>query len=200
MTRATNSTSDRVLTLLGNGVSPEQVASALGITVSRVSQLLSDPEFTSKVAELRFSALQKHNSRDELYDSIEDALLEKLGDCLCFITKPFELLKAIQVINAAKRRGSSAPDQVLASQTIVNITIPSMAATKFVTNPQNQVVRAGSQELLTIQSGSLMKRVQNEQSETTRLSAPKTSIPATITVEQRESKQYSTLDFVSVGG
>ena len=99
-----NSTEERALHLLGSGIAPEIVASACGVTVSRISQLLSDPEFTAQVAELRFNALEKHNITDSKYDSMEDTLLEKLKDCLPLIAmEPLKLLRAISVINGAKR-------------------------------------------------------------------------------------------------
>lgn len=152
-------TTSRAITLLGSGVSPEQVAAAIGVTSSRISQLLGDPEFTARVAELRFETLQKHNLRDSQYDTLEDSLISKLSDLLPLMMRPMEVLKAIQIINAAKRRGVSSPEQVINQQTVVNITLPTKAVTKFVTNINNQVIQAGEQQLLTIQSGTLMKEL-----------------------------------------
>lgn len=160
MTRAATTTEERALALLGAGVPPEQVAPAVGVTVSRISQLLSDPEFTAKVANLRFEALSKHNERDSKYDSIEDRLVDKLSDLLPLMMRPMEVLKAIQVINTAKRRGQSAPDHITNQQVVVSITMPTTIINKFVVNGNNQVIQAGNQELLTIQSGSLLKEAQ----------------------------------------
>ena len=70
--------------------------------------------------------------------------------------RPAEILKAIQVVNAAKRRGQSAPEHINNQQTIVNITLPTSIATKFVTNVKNQVVEAGEQQLLTMPSSQLL--------------------------------------------
>lgn len=151
-------TEERALTLLGNGVGPEQVASALGVSVSRISQLLSEPEFAAQVAEKRFYNLQAHNERDSRYDSLEDSLLERLQDCLPLMMRPMEILKAIQVINAAKRRGQSAPEQITNQNTVINLVMPTQIINKFQvqTNIHNQVVQAGSQDLLTIQSSTLL--------------------------------------------
>lgn len=157
MSRAPTRTEERALQLLGSGVGPEQVAAALGVTTSAISQLLSDPEFTAQVATLRFQSLSRHNDRDNKYDALEDKLVEKLEDLLPLMMRPMEVLKSIQVINAAKRRGQSAPEQITNQQNIVNITMPSIVVNRFVTNIQNQVIQAGNQELLTIQSGSLLK-------------------------------------------
>ena len=65
-------TEERALALLGSGVSPTAVAASLGITDSRISQLLSDENFAAEVATLRYQNLQKHNARDSAYDSLED--------------------------------------------------------------------------------------------------------------------------------
>ena len=150
------STEDRALALLGSGLGPETVASALGVTVSAISQLLSDKEFAEKVAYARFQSLSAHNLRDTEYDSIEDALLEKLKNVLPMMYRPMEILKAITVINSAKRRGSSAPDQITQQNTVVNLVLPVQVVHKFTTNAQNQVVEAGQQQLLTMQSNSLL--------------------------------------------
>ena len=123
-TGITSSTEDRVLTLLGQGLPADVVANAVGVSPSRISQLVSDPDFAAKVAELRFSGLIKHNARDSRYDSLEDQLLEKMENLLPMMYKPFEVLKAIQVINAAKRRGVSAPEQIVGQQTVIPLSSP----------------------------------------------------------------------------
>jgi predicted transcriptional regulator len=178
-TNINTSTESRALSLLGAGVSPTQVAAALGITESRVSQLISQPEFAAQVAELRFSTLSKHNERDSKYDSMEDNLLKRLEDCLPLMVRPLEILKAIQVINAAKRRGQSTPDNIVQQQTVINLTLPTQIINKFSLNAQNQVVQAGEQELLTLQSSTLLSKIKGNQSDSKRI-APPTNILATL--------------------
>jgi len=153
-------TEDRALALLGSGVSAESVAAALGVEPSRISQLLANETFAGQVAELRYQNLQKHNDRDASYDSLEDSLIAKLERQLALLLRPQDILKAIQVINAAKRRGQSAPEQVTNSQNIVNIILPTHVAVKFTTNIDNQVVSAGDQSLVTMQAGNLLKQVE----------------------------------------
>lgn len=146
-------TEEKALKLLGDGHSAETVAAACGVTASRISQLLSDEEFSKKVASLRYENLQKHNERDASYDSLEDSLLQQLRNNICLVQRPMEIAKLLQVVNAAKRRGSSSPDQVINQQTVVQLTIPQKIVQKFTTNINNQVIQAGAQELLTIASG-----------------------------------------------
>lgn len=153
---ANSSIEDRALQLLGNGIAPETVASALGVTPSRISQLTSQEEFAAKLISLRYENLSKHNERDSKYDTLEDQLIAKLEESLPLMFRPEQVLKAVQIINSAKRRGTSAPEQVTAQQTVVNITMPVKIINRFTTNVMNQVVKAGDQTLVTIQSGSLL--------------------------------------------
>lgn len=162
---APTTTRDRALALLSQGIPAEQVAAACGVTASAISQLLSEEGFASEVATARYQNLQKHNERDCKYDSIEDKLVEKLDSLLPLMMRPMEVLKSIQVINAAKRRGSSAPDSITNQQTIVQIVMPTQVVERFTTNAANQVTRTGTQDLLTIQSGSLLKQVKGEQND-----------------------------------
>jgi hypothetical protein len=155
MTTTTTSTEERALVLLGQGLGPESVAAAVGVSVSRISQLLSDPEFSAKVAEARFESLAKHNTRDNKYDSLEDTLIRKLEDCIPYMMRPMEILKSIQVINQAKRRGSSAPEQIISQQTVVQLVLPTQIFQNFTTNINNQVIKAGSQDLVTVQSSAM---------------------------------------------
>lgn len=149
------STEDRALSLLGQGINPEQVAAAIGVSPSRISQLVSDPIFAEKVFELRYKNLAKHNERDNAYDNLEDKLLKKLENLLPLMMRPMEVLKAVAVINAAKRRGSSAPESITQQQTVINLVMPTQIIQQFTRNSSNQVVKAGNQDLVTIQSGSM---------------------------------------------
>jgi len=160
-----SSTEERVLSLLGQGISAESVANALGVSPSRISQLLSDENFANKVAQLRYEKLQTHTKRDNAYDDIEDELLLKLKKSMPLMFRPETVLKAIQVINGAKRRGQSAPEQIVNQQNIVNILLPAHINNKFTTNINNQVIKAGEQELLTMTSGNLIKTLETKKEE-----------------------------------
>ena len=114
-----SSTEERALNLLGKGVTPSQTAAALGITESAISQLLSRDEFADAVAELRYKNLLSYSERDEKADSIEDRLLKKLNDCIPYLMRPMEIARIYQIINAAKRRGQSAPESITTAQEVV---------------------------------------------------------------------------------
>ena len=85
-----------------------------------------------------------------------------LEDCLPMMHRPMEILKAITVINAAKRRGSSTPESVINKQQVISLVVPVQIINKFQANMQGQVIKAGEQELITIQSGSLDSLLQEK--------------------------------------
>jgi len=153
MTSTQNTTSDKALTLLADGLEPAVVASALGITPSRVSQLLADEEFTRKLAELRFGRLQENNARDKELDNLEDQIIRQLRASLPLAMRPGELARLLQIVNAAKRRGQAAPVTSLGGATIIKLNIPIQVVNHFRLNATNQVISAGAQDLLTLQSG-----------------------------------------------
>lgn len=148
-------TEERALNLLGKGVTPAQTAAALGITESAISQLLSKDEFADAVAELRYKNLLSYSERDEKADSIEDRLLKKLNDCIPYLMRPMEIARIYQIINAAKRRGQSAPESITTAQEVVPLIMPTIITNKFTVNVNNQVIQAGQQPLITVQSGSM---------------------------------------------
>lgn len=169
MSNVSTSIEERALKLLGSGVGTEQVASTLGVTPSAISQLLGQEEFHKKVLELRFEILSKHNETDAAYDTIEKQLQERFKTAIQWgLTKPMEVLKALSEINKMKRRGQSAPTHITNQQTVVNLVLPTQIIQQFSKNSSNQVVKAGNQELITIQSGqmgSLLERSSRESGE-----------------------------------
>ena len=158
----------RALELLSSGIEQAAVASALGISESRISQLVAEPTFALKLAEARFEQLRKHNATDNEYDSLEKSLLEILKKQIpmMVMAKPMEIARVLSLINGAKRRGASAPDAITRTKPTVRLSIPISVVQKFATNAANQVVEASigneSQELVTIQSGQV-QRLLNEQ-------------------------------------
>lgn len=146
---------ERALSLLGRGHEPGTVASAVGLSESRILELLADPDFANRVAEARFKNISSIDDRDTSYNDVEDILIERLKRTLPMLYKPAEVLRAIQVINSAKRRGTQAPLQSTPKQEVVPLLLPQVLIQKFTVNSVNQVISAGGQSLITIQSSAL---------------------------------------------
>ena len=187
-TTTTTGTREKALALLGQNVSPEHVALTLGVEPSRISQLLSEQEFKEEVIALKYKHLVSANERDGKYDKLEDVLIDKLEKSLGWVIKPMELVRILATINAAKRRGTSAPQAIATQNPVVSIIMPVALQQKFTLNLNNQVIQAGEQELVTIQSGTLMDQIQkkraalgapNDESLRTRIESPERSYQAT---------------------
>lgn len=162
-----SSNEERAIALLGTGLSPEVVASALGVTPSAISQMMSREEVALRVTQLRYEALQKHNTRDTNYDTIEDALLEKMQELLPLMMRPMEVLKAISVVNAAKRRGQSAPEAIHQTHQVVQLLMPVSVVQNFQVDIKNTVIKTGEQDLLTMNPKHLLAKVKERQLEQT---------------------------------
>lgn len=158
---ASTATEVRALELLGSGVSAADVARALAVTPGRISQLLANTEFAAAVIQLKFDALQEHGARDSKYDNLEDKLLEKLERVLPMMLKPKDILNALKAVNAAKRRGVAATEHVVSQQNVVALVLPTIVAQTFTTNINNQVIKVGDVDLLTLSSNSLLEQVKS---------------------------------------
>ncbi|PKH45101.1 hypothetical protein KKB3_01335, partial [Dehalococcoides mccartyi] len=89
----------------------------------------------------------------------EKTLINRLKDVLPLMTRPMEILKAIQVVNAAKRRGVSSPEQIESPSKLVELTIPIQIINKFMVDSDNRVIEVEGQKLVTIQSGALLNQL-----------------------------------------
>lgn len=162
MTQSRSGAESRAIKLLGDGLSAEVVASAVGLSVGRISQLVSDGEISKEILDKRYTNLSRHNERDAKYDSVEDDLLDRFAAVTPMMMRPMEILKGLREINQMKRRGSSAPTHLISQQTVLQLHIPVSVINHFTgegggvkVNSLNQVVQAGGQELVTIQSGGM---------------------------------------------
>lgn len=171
----------RILELLGSGLSAEVVASAVGVTPAYVSQLLSEQNFAEEVTKRRFANLQAATKRDATYDELEDALIAKMQDLLPMMFKPQEVLRAIAVINGAKRRGAGAPEHTQINNTVVNLTLPAPILQQFITNANNQVIEVGNQTLVTMPSHQLLTQIKSKvlPDDTSQINSDKATVGAT---------------------
>lgn len=149
---------DRGLKLLGSGLGPTDVATALGCDPSFISQWLMDDAFRAQVLAMRMESLQQQTIRDRKIDSLEDELLEKLADNIKWFTKPRDMLTAFHIINAAKRRGAQTAGEISLTQNVVRISLPPVARDFYFPkmNASGEVVQVGDQVTTTATLQSLV--------------------------------------------
>lgn len=137
---------DRGLKLLGSGLGPTDVATALGCDPSFVSQWLMDDAFRAQVLAQRMESLQAQTVRDGKINDIEDELINKLQENIRYMTKPRDILQAFAMVNNAKRRGAqTAGSSINIDMKVVSIQLPAVAREHFLPkmNAQGEVVQVG---------------------------------------------------------
>ena len=152
---------ERLIELLGNGISPAIAASAVGCSESYVSQLLSDEAIAARISALRFENLQAASSRDKKMDSLEDKLLDKLETVVPMMMRPAEILKAVATVNAMKRRGSSAPEAMHVHNQVINLQLSPRVAIHFQLSSSKEIVEVAGRTLATMTSPQLLLEAKN---------------------------------------
>lgn len=159
---------EKIKELLGLNLPNNVVASAVGVTEGYISQLLSEEAFRAEVSELRIANTLEHAHRDKKYDTLEDAMLEKLKEKLdgsLSFTKPQEILAAIKVLNNAKRRAAPAElnSQAATPGMTVHLHLPesSAFAAKFIVNGENQVVEIAGKSVATMSAKGVLKQLED---------------------------------------
>lgn len=152
-----SSMESRAIALLTANIPAVKVAEALNVTPARISQMLESQEFKEALAEARFAHLNRHNEADAKLDQLESTCVEKLSNVLELVHNPMQLTKIFTALNGAKRRGVSTLADTPDSSTIVSLTMPTKVVNNFQVNINNQVVRVGNEDLVTIQHQALQK-------------------------------------------
>lgn len=155
----------QIKSLLKEGIPASQVALAVNVEPSYISQLMLEEEFSREVIEARYAALRSFTARDNKYDSIEDRLLLKLEEQLPLMMNPDRILRAIAIINNAKRRGV-ANDQPMAQATqVINLTLPTVIVNRYKTNTNNEVIDVNGEALIGMPAERLLEQVGVKQGE-----------------------------------
>ena len=164
MTRSAGGRSleERAVALLASGVAPSKVAEICDVDPSRISQLMDSSVFKEKLSEAKFDQATKYTSIDQKLNALEETVIDGLTETIGMVLDPLKLVRVLQVVNGAKRRGTQLLGDGLDHVPIVSLTLPTKIVNNFVVNQVNQVVQAGGEDLITIQP-SQMKELLNEQ-------------------------------------
>jgi len=150
---------EKVIELLGDGHSQVIVADALGVSPARINQLLESEEVRAKVAARKISKLTDASKIDSEWDDLETRAMKKMRMSLAMATKPMEIIKILQVANAAKRKAVAA-DTASANGHAVQVTLvlPGIVHHKFAVAAQtNEIVEIDGQSLVTVSSDTISR-------------------------------------------
>lgn len=138
---------------LDRGFSQAQVADALGVTESYVSQLCTQ-------FKLAPAPQQRFSKHDELYEATELAALKRLKNTIEFEPElgAVALAKIAATLNGTKRRSQNeAPAPV--QQTVLTLTMPVTFAAQFVFNGSNEAIAVQSEDGMRVLATASSKQV-----------------------------------------
>lgn len=150
---AESSSRDYIVAGLRNGFNDSQIAQALGVTQSAISQAI-DAHGLRELA----NANSKFIEHDEKLNDLESTVLTKLEKSIQHaILDPLKLTAIYKTLNGAKRR-SLAEGQNLGNNNVqlVNINLPRHVQVKVGLNSRNEVVEVEGRPLLTLPAGKLV--------------------------------------------
>lgn len=97
----------QIVKLLGDGHSQFAVAGAIGISESRLSQVLAEnPRIREAVAQARMTRLAQASGIEAKRQSLEEKILEKLEKAVPMmgLSRPMEIAKVYQILNSAGKK------------------------------------------------------------------------------------------------
>lgn len=158
-----NTLPEKICKLLGQGIESSRVAAAVGCDPSYISQLLSDHSFAAKVQEYKLTFLAESTARDRRYDKLEDKMLDIIerdvdNNPVAFKSTS-EKIRNLVLLNGMKRRGTNADvNPTSVHNMYVQLNLSGSMLQKFikeVRNADNQVVKVGDRDLISMQSSNL---------------------------------------------
>jgi hypothetical protein len=144
---------DKIVELLGAGVSQKVVADSVGVDPSYVSQLMAREDVAARVAELRAVRATQFVEHDSNIESLEKQALERMAKLLPLQSDIMKITRVFQVLNGARKsmeHGVGA--QAAAPGAIVSITLPEAAQVHFRLTADKQVVEIEGRSMVPMPS------------------------------------------------
>lgn len=151
---------ERAASLLAQGIVATQVAKAVGVTDSQISQWNSEQEFQEKVAESMAGLTQAAIEFDDLLEESELLALENIKRRLP-LAKMSESLAAFKILNSATRRKSQhqLTNNAGTGAPLVQIILPTAMIPQFTRNAQSEIVEVDGQTLVSASPKQLQQLV-----------------------------------------
>lgn len=143
-----NPMQQRLVKLLGQGVTQKAAADACGVTPAYVCQCLAEEAFAQAVSDLKSARLVQYADRDKLADDIQYQALQRLQAAVRVTTKVGDLLNIVSKMDTMKR--SNATPVEIGSAQVVTVLLPtSLLPVMAVTvDQQNRVIDIGGNTML----------------------------------------------------
>lgn len=155
MSSTTNISKDQAIKMLADGIPNVQIASALGVDESYISQLKTDPEIQERIQALAGERTAEDMSFDDAVREAEKVALDRIARNLPHANMG-QALNAFKALNAAKlRRDGAAPGT--SGPTVQNVTLvmPMQTVVNYVTNTRNEIVEVEGKTMISASVKSL---------------------------------------------
>jgi transcriptional regulator with XRE-family HTH domain len=149
-----------IISCLEKGFSESQIAAALGVTQSAVSQLIEAKNLKSQ--------LQQHETFDKIDTNLNKIELKLSDTLLKMLNQPGTMLNPMQVgsllktVNSARRRSTGEGRELPGSAKLVAIKLPEHVKARIVVSAENQLLEIDGQSLATLPSSELRGLLKNE--------------------------------------
>lgn len=144
---------EQILSLCATNATNTQIAQAVGVNESYVSQLRV---LAPKAPDLKAA------TRDGIYDSIEDKLAANLNEKIAYVQKPHEIMSLLRQVNNLKRRSESVtnnPNGLNITNNVVFVTLPTTLANRFSVNSSNEVIEVNGRSLVTMGNKEVLSKL-----------------------------------------
>lgn len=149
----------RVATLLAANIQPMQVASIIGVSPARISQIMQDESFKEILAAKRAEAdlqTSEEANLNQKYEAVEQLLLNEVM-AKAPLSELRDVTAALRVVAERQEKAKSrvAPifqGNVVNNQTIVQLSLPAHALPEILMTTRKEVIAIGETELAPLSS------------------------------------------------
>lgn len=145
---------EHAINLLAQGIPTSQVAAAVGVSDSYISQLKADEEVQRQIAERQAAHSIADSNFDSTLERAEAMALEKIEKNLPFANMG-QALAAFRILNGARRRKDELVQKDTAVSVTVNLTLPANNIPKYITNQANEIIEVEGKTMISASAKTL---------------------------------------------
>ena len=145
---------EHAIQLLAQGIPTSQVAAAVGVSDSYISQLKADEEVQRAISEKQAAHSIADSNFDDTLERAESLALEKIEKNLPFANMG-QALAAFRILNGARRRKDEVLQKDTAISVTVNLTLPANNIPRYITNQANEIIEVEGKTMLSASAKTL---------------------------------------------
>lgn len=165
---------EHAINLLAQGIPTSQVAAAVGVSDSYISQLKADEEVQRQIAEKQAAHSIADSNFDDTLERAESLALEKIEKNLPFANMG-QALAAFRILNGARRRKDEVLQKDTALSVTVNLTLPANNIPRYITNQANEIIEVEGKTMLSA-SAKTLDQILAARAGETQLALPQTTV------------------------